>query len=96
MKKIVTIILGTFTISTMLLAQDFSSQVPSLDFPDYAEPVIIEEIYSDINIETPVDIAKEPCYIINTDEDLLFETNKDELSMDIYIDISKTPCFTKQ
>ena len=96
MKKIVNLILGFSTISTMLLGQGFSSQVPSLDFPDYAEPIITEERYSDINIEAPVDIVKEPCYTINTDEDDVFETNKDDLSMDNYTDISKAPCFTKE
>ena len=96
MKKIVNTILGIFTISTVLLGQGFSSEVPSLDFPDYAEPVITEEIYSDINIEIPVDISKEPCYTLSTDEYDVFETNKDDLSMDNYTDISKEPCFTKE
>ena len=103
MKKIVNIISGISTISTMLIGQGFSSQVPSLDFPDYAEPVITEEIYSDINIEIPVDILKEPCYTTSTDEYDVFEISRTrlqlyshDLSMDNYIDISKAPCFTKR
>ena len=103
MKKIVNTVIGIFTISTTLLGQGFSSQVPSLDFPDYAEPVITEEIYSDINIEFPVDISKEPCYTISTDEYDVFEINRtrlqlysNDLSMDNYTDISKAPCFTKE
>ena len=103
MKKIVNTIVGTFIISTMLLGQGFSSQVPSLDFPDYAEPIITEEIYSDINIEISVDISKEPCYSLSTDEYDVFEISRtrlqlysNDLSMDNYTDISKAPCFTKE
>ena len=95
MKKIVNTILGIFTISTVLLGQGLSSQVPSLDFPDYAEPILTEESDVEIHLEFPPNIAKDPCFKINKEEDI-FETNKDDLSMDNYTDISKAPCFTKE
>ena len=96
MKKIVNTILGIFTISTVLLGQGLSSQVPSLDFPDYAEPILTEESDLQIHLEFLPDIAKDPCFKINKEEDDVFETNKDDLSMDNYTDISKAPCFTKE
>ena len=103
MKKIVNTILGIFTISTMLLGQGFNNQVPSLDFPDYAEPIITEESGLEIHFEFPPDISKEPCYTISTDEYDVFEINRtrlqlysNDLSMDNYTDISKAPCFTKE
>ena len=89
-------ILGAISIGEILSGQEFDSQVPSLEFPCYAELVITDESDLEIHLEFPPDIAKDPCFKINKEEDDVFETNKDDLSMDNYTDISKAPCFTKE
>ena len=96
-------ILGVISIGEILSGQEFDSQVPSLDFPDYAEPIITEESDLEIHFEFPPYISKEPCYTLSSDEYDVFEISRtrlqlysNDLSMDNYTDISKAPCFTKE
>ena len=86
-------ILTIFIFSAILSGQRFYFNNEPLDNPEYDNIKINYNIDDDIEINHPIDLSKDPCYISITDESNIFEDIEDELIIKKYTDLSKIPCF---